>query len=159
MTSATELCFVIMVSLFSLGKLHRTGCTHLKHIPLHPPRLFFVLQPPLGPPLIRILPKRRLITMQHPSVGSNARASGEEMTIQLCAFWRYKPCDVQSDSGTDAHGFFETGLQVRQVLGLVPGKVTRGGDDTRRNGGLDLGKDRSVGGGRGEDVVEEGLHC
>jgi len=132
--------------------------TYLEHVPLHLLRPLLVLKPALRPEVVRILAEHLLVTMQHPPVGRNRGAAGEETAVQLGALGRDKTGDVEADSGTHAHGLLEAGLQVEKGLRLVPGEVARGGDGARLDGGLELADDGLVDGLGVEDVPEERLH-
>ena len=79
--------------------------------------------------------------------------------LQLGALGRDQPGDVEPDRGPDAHGLLQTGLEVGQVLGLVPRDVAVYGNRSFPCGLLDLAQDALVDGGRVEHMPEEGLHC
>jgi hypothetical protein len=80
------------------------------------------------------------------------------MAIQLSPFGRDKPGDVEPHGGTHAHGLLEAGLQVGQVLGLVPREVAVGRDGAGADGIFELVHDGLVDALVVEDVPEEGLH-
>ena len=93
--------------------------------------------------------------MQHPPVARHTRPAREEVPIQLGTLGRHEAGNVEPDGGAHAHGLLEAGLQVRQVLRLVPREVADGRDGAGTHGGVELAHDGVVDGLRVEDVPEE----
>lgn len=99
----------------------------LKHIPLHLLRLPLApLQPPLRPEHIRIFPEYLPIAVQHPSIQRHSRPFGKPLAVDFRTFRWHEACYVESYGGTDAHGFFEAGLEEGQ--GLDFGPLGKGGE-------------------------------
>lgn len=131
---------------------------YLEHVPLHPLGLLYVIQPPLRPEHVGILPKRILVPVQHPPVHGEADTAREAHPVQLRALGGHDPRDVQAHGGPHAHRLFEARLEVGQVLALVPRQVALHRDRAVLDGPGHLGIEFLVDALVREDVPEEGLH-
>lgn len=157
MAATTKLCQKLSASIQGTSELYR-DVTHLEHIPLHPPCLFRITQPPLWAVALCVLSECCLVPVQHPAVHSDGHASREEVAIQLSTLRWHSPCDVQPDSGPNPHGLLETRLEIVKVLRLIPRDIPGNWDGAVGCGLADLflyaGVDTRV----GQDVEEERLH-
>ena len=94
--------------------------------------------------------------MQHPPVHRDLHIPRHIRPVDLQPARWDKSRDIQTHGGPQAHGFFEAGLEVRQVLGFGVGDGV--GEGVGGVGGVDFGEEGGVGGWVGEEEVEEGLH-
>lgn len=78
--------------------------THLEHISLH---IFCIaFKPPFRSIEFDVSTEYSLVTMQYPPIKRQPRTTGIPDSIDLRAFWRDQPSDVQTHSRPYTHCFF-----------------------------------------------------
>lgn len=92
------------------------AASELEHVSIHSLRFRFILQPSLWPECFYVFAEDFFVSMRYPRVDGNVRTAGKPGTVDLRTTRRNKASDVNTDCGTNAHGFFEAGLKVWQLL-------------------------------------------